>query len=198
MYFFFFFLLLLLAYLSGALPWSVWLSKRFVSADPRDQPDRNPGALNAFRVGGWRLGGAVLLLDFAKAFFPVAVGRWFIGFPPSQLFWIALMPTLGHAFSLFLRFRGGRGIVTMFGVWTGLTLYLAPLVMGLTAICATILIKNDELRSLTILLVLIAYFLLAAFPVWMILLAVAQLAILTSKIGVFVVQRHTRKRIGAT
>lgn len=143
-----FFLWLLLAYLSGALPWSVWLSKCFFSTDPRSQPDHNPGAANAFRVGGWPLGLAVLLLDFAKAFLPVAAARWLLGFPPGQLLWLAIMPTLGHAFSLFLRFHGGRGIVTMFGVWAGLTLYQAPLIMGLTAIVATLLIKNDEARSL--------------------------------------------------
>ena len=192
-----FYLWLLLAYLSGALPWSVWLSKRFFANDPRDQPDHNPGAANAFRVGGWPLGLAVLLLDFAKAFLPVAPARWLLGFPTNQLLWLALMPTLGHAFSPFLRFHGGRGIVTMFGVWTALTLHRAPLVMGLTAICATLLIKNDELRSLAIPVVLVAYLLLASFPTWMILLAVAQLIILTIKVGVFIAQQHARKRIGA-
>ena len=191
-----FFLWLLLAYLAGAIPWSVWLGKRFYSADPRDQSDQNPGAANAFRIGGWRLGVVVLLLDFCKAFVPVAAARWLLVVPADQLFWLALMPTLGHAFSAFLRFRGGRGIVTMFGVWAGLTLYQAPLVMGLTAIGATLLVKNNEVRSLSIPLVLIAYLMMASFPAWMILLAVAQLTILTFKIGVFVFQLQTHKRIG--
>lgn len=145
-----FFLWLLLTYLSGALPWSVWLSKRFFSTGPRDQPDGQPRGPNAFRVGGWPLGLAVHLLDFAQAFLPVAAARWLLGFPTSQLLWLAIMPTLGHAFSLFLRCHGGRGSVTMFGVWAGLTLYQAPLIMGLTAIVATLLIKNDEARSLSI------------------------------------------------
>ena len=122
--------------------------------------------------------------------------RWLLVVPADQLFWLALMPTLGHAFSVFLRFRGGRGIVTMFGVWAGLTLYQAPLVMGLTAIGATLLVKNNEVRSLSIPLVLIAYLMMASFPAWMILLAVAQLTILTFKIGVFVFQLQTHKRIG--
>ena len=190
-----FYLWLLLAYLSGALPWSVWLSKRFFANDPRDQPDHNPGAANAFRVGGWPLGLAVLLLDFAKAFLPVAAARWLLGFPANQLCWLALMPTIGHAFSPFLRFHGGRGIVTLFGVWTGLTLYQIPLVMGLTASAATLLLKNDELRALSIPLALIAYLLATASPVWMILLALAQLIILTLKISVFLAER--RQRIGA-
>ena len=51
-------------------------------------------------------------------------------------------------------------------------------------------------RARSIPLVLIAYLILASFPTWMILLAVAQFAILAVKIGVFVIQRQTRKRIG--
>lgn len=187
---------LVFTYLLGAIPWSVWLSKRFFSADPRDQPDRNPGAANAFRVGGWRLGVVVLLLDFAKAFLPVAACR-LVGFSGDQLFWLSLMPTLGHSFSIFLRFHGGRGIVAMFGVWAALTLYQASLVMGLTAIVATLFTKNDEARSLSIPLALIVYLLVASYPAWMIVLAAAQLAVLAAKIGAFVFQRQTHKRIGA-
>jgi glycerol-3-phosphate acyltransferase PlsY len=192
------FLWLILSYLSGSLPWSVWLSKGFYATDPRSQPDHNPGAANAFRAGGWRLGVVVLLLDFSKAFIPVAAARWLVGFPADQLFWLALAPTLGHAFSIFLRFHGGRGIVVMFGVWAGLTLYQAPLVMGCAALLATLLVKNDEYRSLSIPLVLLVYLLVASFPVWMVVLAVAQLAVLAAKIGVYLVQRQTRTRIGAS
>lgn len=192
------FLWLILSYLSGSLPWSVWLGKGFYATDPRSQPDHNPGAANAFRSGGWRLGVVVLLLDFSKAFIPVAAARWLVGFPADQLFWLALAPTLGHAFSIFLRFHGGRGIVVMFGVWAGLTLYQAPLVMGCAALLATLLVKSDEYRSLSIPLVLLVYLLVASFPVWMVALAVAQLAVLAAKIGVYLVQRQTRTRIGAS
>ncbi|HEV7128318.1 MAG TPA: glycerol-3-phosphate acyltransferase [Ktedonobacterales bacterium] len=186
---------LALCYGSGALPWSVWLGKLVFHRDPREQPDRNPGAANAFRAAGWRLGVIVLLLDFLKAFIPVAVARWLLGIPSPLLFWLAFMPTLGHAFSVFLRFRGGRGIVVMFGVWAALTLYHIPLVMGLTAIGAVFLFKNDEYRTLAIPTVLLAYLLLTHAPSWMAWLAVAQLVVLLVKIGAFVVQRHARTRI---
>jgi hypothetical protein len=86
----------------------------------------------------------------------------------------------------------------MFGVWAGLTLYQAPLVMGCAALLATLLVKNDEYRSLAIPLVLLVYLLVASFPVWMVVLAVAQLAVLAAKIGVYLVQRQTRTRIGAS
>ena len=177
-----FVMLLIVAYLSGALPWSVWLSRLFCGADPRSHADGNPGAANAFRIGGWRLGISVLLLDFFKAFIPVVVGQWILQLPDSQMFWLGLMPTLGHAFSIFLGFRGGRAIVTLFGVWSGVTLYVLPMVMGGAAIAVTLLVKNGQLRALAVPLTVIAYVLLTGAPLWMLALGAAQLAILISKL----------------
>ena len=177
--------LLILAYLSGALPWSVWLGRLFFRVDPRREHDGNPGAANAFRVAGWRLGIAVLLLDFLKGFVPVFIAKWGVQLPDSQLFWVALMPTLGHAFSIFLGLRGGRALAALFGVWAGLTLYELPLVMGGTAIAALFVLKDDAQRSLAIPIVLIIALLIMVQPVWMIALAFAQLAILASKIFAF-------------
>lgn len=189
---------LVLSYLAGSLPWSVWLGRVFFQSDPRHQPDRNPGAANAFRTAGWRLGIIVLALDFFKAFIPVALARWVIGFPEQQLFWIACMPTAGHAFSVFLRFHGGRGIVVMFGVWAGLTLYHIPLVMGLTATASVLVLKKDEYRAIALPLVLIAYLVLMRSPLWMVLLAVAQLMVLAGKIAAFMLEQRSQRRLGAT
>lgn len=189
---------LMLCYLSGAIPWSVWLGKLFFHIDPRQQHDHNPGAANAFRAAGWRLGIAVLALDFTKACVPVTIAHWILAFPDQQLFWIALMPTIGHAFSIFLRFRGGRGIVVMFGVWAGLTLYQIPLVMGLTATASLFVFKRDEYRSLAIPLVLIAYLLLTRSPGWMIALAAAQLLVLAAKLGTFLARQYGQDRMGAS
>jgi len=177
--------LVMLAYLAGALPWSVWLGRLFSGVDVRSVADGNPGAANAYRVGGWRLGAAVLLLDFFKAFIPVAIARWLFDLPGSQLFWIALLPSVGHAFSIFLRLRGGRAIATFFGVWSGLTLYEVPLVMGSAAIVASLTLKHDIQRTFVVPAALITYLLLSGKPAWMLLLALLQLLILVAKISVF-------------
>jgi acyl-phosphate glycerol 3-phosphate acyltransferase len=176
---------LIVAYCSGALPWSVWLGRWLFQTDPRHQPDGNPGAANAWRAAGWQLGVSVLVLDFAKAAVPVALAHWVARFPGSQLFWIALMPTLGHAFSIFLGLRGGRALVVLFGVWTALTLYAAPLVMGLTACASLVVTRRDILRTLAIPVVLIAYLLLVRSPGWMLALAAAELGVMTAKIAIF-------------
>ena len=177
--------LILVAYLSGALPWSVWLGTLLFQVDPRRQSDGNPGAANAFRVGGWRLGVAVLILDFLKGFIPVFIAKWGLQLPDSQLFWVALMPTLGHAFSIFLGLRGGRALDTLFGVWAGLTLYEMPLVMGGAAMVAMLALKDDAQRALTIPIVLIVALLVGGKPIWMIALAFTQLVVLASKIVAF-------------
>jgi acyl phosphate:glycerol-3-phosphate acyltransferase len=189
---------LLAAYLCGAMPWSVWLGRLLYSTDPRDQRDANPGAANAFRSAGWRLGVAVLMLDFFKAFLPVAVARWLGHLPDEQLFWVALAPTLGHAFSVFLRFRGGRGITVMFGVWAGLTLYRIPLLLGVVAILAVMLLRNDERRTLAIPLALLVFLVLSHAPGWMLLLAAAQLLVLILKIAVFFTRQHIHHQDGSS
>jgi glycerol-3-phosphate acyltransferase PlsY len=192
---FLFWVWLVLSYTSGALPWSVWLGKRFFGRDPRQQRDGNPGAANAFRSAGWRLGVPVLVLDFFKALLPVAAAHWLLRFPDQQLLAVSCMPSLGHAFSVFLGLRGGRGIVSMFGVWAALTLYQIPLVMGLTATLGVVLLKNDDVRTLAIPAVLILYLLLAHAPGWMVLLALIQLLIFGVKIATFLAQRcgHSQK-----
>lgn len=173
---------LLIAYLAGALPWSVWLGQWVARVDPREQPDGNPGAANVFRAAGWRLGVAVLLLDFLKACLPVAIAHFALRFAADQLFWIALMPTVGHAFSIFLGFRGGRALVALFGVWTGLTLYQAPVAMGIAAIASLVALKHDMARTFAIPLSLFAFLLFFHAPLWMFLLAGAQVAVLASKV----------------
>ena len=175
-------LLLVLAYLSGAIPWSVWLGRAFYRADVRAVADGNPGATNAYRIGGWRLGAAVALHDFFKAFIPVGIARWALDLPAEQLFFVALMPTVGHAFSIFLRFRGGRALTTMFGAWSGLTLYEVPMVMGGAAIVATFALRNDAHRALAVPGMALLYTLLRGKPAWMVALGAAQLLILVIKL----------------
>jgi glycerol-3-phosphate acyltransferase PlsY len=176
---------LLFSYLFGAVPCSVWLGRLLYRVDPRDYGDGNPGAANAFRAGGRALGAAVLVLDFLKAFVPVAIVARGINFAPEQLFCIALAPTVGHAFSVFLRFHGGRALVTLFGVWCALTLYEVPLIMGTAAVLLTLFLKKDDLTSVMILLVVIGYLLVRNADNWVVILAAAQLLIVTAKIGPF-------------
>jgi glycerol-3-phosphate acyltransferase PlsY len=120
----------LLGFACGALPFSFWLTRRFAGADVRRIGDGTPGAANAWRAGGWRLGLAALLLDYAKGAIPVAWAHFVAGLSGFPLILAALAPLLGHLFSPFLGFRGGKGLAVTFGLWSGLTLASAPLALG--------------------------------------------------------------------
>ena len=123
---------LILAFVFGALPFSVWFGKLFLRQDVRSVGDSNPGATNAWKMGGWRLGFPVLLLDFLKGAIPVGIAYQVWGWEGALLLAVSLAPILGHDFSPFLGGRGGKGLATTFGVWTGLTLAEAPVILGVS------------------------------------------------------------------
>lgn len=118
-----------IAYLSGSVLYAPLLGKCF-GVDPCEAGvDKNPGATNAFRCGGIVLGTLVLLGDFLKGFLPV-----FLLFEKTHSLRVilAIAPVAGHIFPLFFRFQGGKGIATTFGVWSGLTYWVLPSILGST------------------------------------------------------------------
>jgi acyl phosphate:glycerol-3-phosphate acyltransferase len=116
-----------LAFFCGSLPFSVWLGKLATGMDVRQVGDGNPGATNVFRAGSKLVGLLVLILDIAKGAFPVGMAYYMFGYNGLAMFLIATAPLLGHVFSPFLNFRGGKGIAVSFGVWIGLTVWKASL-----------------------------------------------------------------------
>jgi acyl phosphate:glycerol-3-phosphate acyltransferase len=128
------FLFILIAFLCGALPFSVWLGKLFVGLDVRTLGDGNPGAANAFRTGNRLVGLFALILDVSKAAVPVGLAYFNLGVRGLPMFFIAIAPLLGHVFSPFLGFRGGKGLSTALGIWIGLTIWKASLAAVLAAV----------------------------------------------------------------
>jgi acyl phosphate:glycerol-3-phosphate acyltransferase len=120
--------LVLIAFLCGSLPFSVWLGKLFLKVDVRTYGDGNPGAANVFRTGNKIVGLVALLLDVAKAAAPVGLCYYNLGIRGIPMYLIAIAPVLGHVFSPFLGFHGGKAIAASLGVWIGLTLWKASLV----------------------------------------------------------------------
>ena len=133
-------LAVLLAFLCGSLPFSVWLGKLFLRRDVRHYGDGNPGATSAFRAGGGFVALLALMLDIAKGAAPVGVAYFTLGHRGWAMFLIALAPILGHAFSPFLGFRGGKAVAVSFGVWIGLTLWRISLPAVLLVLLWTLLI----------------------------------------------------------
>ena len=124
--------LIALAFFCGSIPFSVWLGKMFTGLDVRKYGDGNPGATNAFRTGNKQVGLLVLLLDISKAAAPVGWAYFNLEIRGISMLLIAVAPILGHVFSPFLGFKGGKGLATALGVWIGLTIWKLslPAVLG--------------------------------------------------------------------
>ena len=118
------------SYLVGAIPTSYLAGRLFRGIDLREHGSKNLGATNVYRTLGWKYAIPVGLFDIAKGAVPVLV------FAPrvsdSQVFALAcgIAAILGHVFSVFVRFRGGKGVATAAGVMLGLT----PLALGVAAL----------------------------------------------------------------
>lgn len=91
--------------------------------DVRQYGDGNPGATNAFRAAGAGAGLLALMLDVSKGAAPVGWAYFNLGYRGWPMVLIATAPVLGHAFSPFLTFRGGKALAVAFGAWIGLTLW---------------------------------------------------------------------------
>ncbi len=122
--------LTLLGYALGSIPFAVWLVRLRRAVDVRDAGDGNPGAVNAWMLAGWKLGVVVLLLDVIKAAAAPAIAVYAFRRADWTLVPVALSPILGHVTSPWLRFRGGKGIASTFGVWAALTTWLVPTAFG--------------------------------------------------------------------
>jgi len=154
--------LLLTAFILGALPLSVWVTQ-LAGKDPRAVGDRNPGATNALKAGGKWVGLTALMLDISKAAAPVGLAYQILGISGPWLVAIALAPSLGHAYSPFLRFKGGKALATVLGAWIGLTLWDVPLVALAGISLWFILLKNSG-RAVILTLLGMAVYLVFARP----------------------------------
>jgi acyl phosphate:glycerol-3-phosphate acyltransferase len=128
---------LLASYFLGAIPTSYLLSRLFAGIDLRQHGSGNLGATNLYRVLGWRYAIPAAVVDIVKGVIPVLV------FAPqassSQLFAIAcgVAAIVGHVFSVFVGFKGGKGVATAAGVMLG----LAPLALAVSAVVWAVLVR---------------------------------------------------------
>jgi len=103
------------AFLCGSIPFGLVLVKLAGKGDVRQHGSGNIGATNVSRVGGKALGIVTLLLDVLKGFLPVFIAKK-LGLGESVLSLLALSAVLGHVFTPWLKFKGGKGVATALGV----------------------------------------------------------------------------------
>ncbi|MBN1416409.1 MAG: glycerol-3-phosphate 1-O-acyltransferase PlsY [Bacteroidales bacterium] len=155
---------LILAYLLGSIPTSVWLGKWFFGIDIRKHGSKNAGSTNAIRILGWKVGLVVLAFDIFKGWLAVSLIHLTQFYIPEtgkyitfQLM-LGVAAILGHIFPVYVGFRGGKGVATLFG----LVLAINP---EPTLICAGIFVITLIITKYVSLSSMIAGF---AFPVMVI------------------------------
>ncbi len=128
---------LVAAYLLGAIPSSYLLARWMAGVDLRERGSRNLGATNLYRLLGWKAAIPAGAFDVAKGAVPVAlVAARHVG-PAWWPLAVGIAAVLGHVYSPFVRFKGGKGVATAAGVF----LALAPAPLGVAAVVWLSLLK---------------------------------------------------------
>ncbi len=114
---------LILSYLVGAIPTSYLAGRMFRGIDLRKHGSGNLGATNLYRTLGWKYAIPVGLFDIAKGAVPVVLFAPQVSASERVAVACGIAAVLGHVYSVFVRFRGGKGVATAAGVMLGLAPY---------------------------------------------------------------------------
>lgn len=117
------FLIFFISYLIGSIPFGILISRLFRLSDIRNIGSGNIGATNVLRTGNKIAAVLTLTMDVAKGFFVVFIIKEFLGITASHF--AALGVFFGHLFSIFLFFKGGKGVATFIGIQLILNFYIA-------------------------------------------------------------------------
>ncbi len=139
------------AYLIGGIPFGLLLAKKFAGVDVKAAGSGSIGATNVLRVVketnpalAKKLGIATLVLDALKGVV-VLVAAYFMGLDESVLWTIAVLAVLGHCFSPYLGFEGGKGIATGMGVM----MFMLPIETTIALIVWLVMAKTVRISSVS-------------------------------------------------
>ena len=173
------------AYLIGSIPSGLILGKLIRHKDLRDYGSHNIGATNAWRTLGKTAGIAVFIADSLKGQAGVMLGLLLVGTPFAAVVG-GLCAILGHSFSLFLRFHGGKGVATSLGV---LTMLMGQVTFIIFVIWLTIVYVSRYVSLGSVVAAFLAPFLAAlyGYP--------TEYVLFTAMAAILVILRH-RENIG--
>ena len=164
-------------YLAGSIPFGMIVARLFRLGDLRQIGSGNIGATNVLRTGNRPAAAATLLLDAAKGGVPVLI---FLGWGDLAGQAAGLGAFIGHCFPVWLRFRGGKGLAT----WFGIMLAIHPLTwaaLSLTWLAAAVLTRISSAGALAA---------ATSGPLWLIVFGRWEAVLLAIILGVLVWLRH--------
>jgi len=152
-------LLYLAVYIISGIPFGYLLAKQFAGVDIKNEGSGNIGATNVIRVVkekdpklAKKLGIITFLLDAVKGVIIILIAKM-LGAPESVLWTIAVLAVVGHCFSVFLFFEGGKGVATGFGV----LLMMMPIPALIAIVVWLVAAKGLKISSLSSLIGLAAF-----------------------------------------
>lgn len=156
--------ILVAAYLLGSVPFAVVFSRLFGLQDPRTYGSGNPGATNVLRSGNKAAAALTLIGDAAKGWLAVWLA---IHFKTSPLLvaGVAIAVFLGHLYPIFLKFKGGKGVATAFGIMIAIEPLLALATMA-TWIIMAVFFRFSSLAALTCAVFAPFYYFYGGMLVW--------------------------------
>ncbi|MBO4300081.1 MAG: glycerol-3-phosphate 1-O-acyltransferase PlsY [Desulfovibrio sp.] len=159
------FFCLVIGYILGSVPWGLFIARTFCGIDPRESGSRNTGATNVARLCGFGWGVLTLVCDLGKGALPVWLA-FHVNPSPVVVSAVGLACLLGHAFSCFLCFRGGKAVATSIGVFLPLAFW--PL-LAAAILCILVIWRSGfvSLGSLTLVSVLPVTLILAGQWAWL-------------------------------
>ena len=149
---------LLLAYLIGSIPSAVWYAKYFHGIDIREHGSGNAGATNSLRVLGKKAGVIVLIFDLLKGLIPVLISKY-LGFSEEFSFLVGISCVVGHIWSVFAQFKGGKGVATSLGI----ILAVSPTGAGISILVFILVVYIYRYVSLASLLAALTFVIYYAF-----------------------------------
>jgi acyl phosphate:glycerol-3-phosphate acyltransferase len=157
------FLLAFIAYLIGSIPFGYLIVKLKEGRDVRSSGSGNIGATNVLRTAGRSSAVLTLLLDAAKGYLAVWLAGRSSQDSPQTVALAAIAAVLGHLFPVFLKFKGGKGVATVLGVF----LYASPIPILIAAgsfVCVVVVFRYVSLGSIVAAVVFPAAYLLLTYP----------------------------------
>lgn len=140
------YILLVVSYLIGAIPFSIIFGKLLKGIDVRNHGSGNPGGTNSLRFLGVRVGSLIIFGDVLKGAIIIILIRTGV-FNGDDLFHplaYGFIAAFGHAYSVFIKFKGGKAVGTTFGA----VLAFNPLIALVIAICGMIALKVTKYVSI--------------------------------------------------
>ena len=153
-------LLCFICYLIGSIPIAYLIVKRKHKKDITKEGSGNVGTLNSYEITGSRSTGVVVLvLDFLKGFIPALVLGHFLSLPLAIIFLPLVCIVVGHNFSIWLKFKGGRGLATAAGIGIIINFWL-PIIWCVLYLFVYLIKRNVHIGNIfaTILMPLVLIF----------------------------------------